>query len=64
MIDPAARLVVASSALAALAACTPTVNVATEEPIRIQLDVNITQDVRVRLDDDVQGLITENPDLF
>ena len=34
------------------------------EPIRIDLNVRIDQEVRVRLDDDVNDLITTNPDLF
>ena len=37
---------------------------APKDPIRIDLNVKIDQEVRVRLDDDVEDLITTNPDLF
>ncbi|MDJ0920196.1 MAG: YnbE family lipoprotein [Henriciella sp.] len=47
------------------AACTPTVKIeAPDKPIEINLNVTITQEVRVRLDQDVEDLISENPDLF
>lgn len=46
-------------------ACTPTVRVmAPTEPIEINLNINITQDIRVRMDREIEGLITDNPDLF
>ncbi len=52
-------------ALAAVAACNPTVRVvAPTEPIEINLNINITQDVRIRMDREINDLITENPDLF
>ena len=38
--------------------------VAPKEPIRIELAIRIDQEVRVRLDDDVEALIENNPDLF
>lgn len=54
----AARCTVVAAALAAgLAGCTPTVNVAAPEPIVIQL--NITHEVRVKIEQDVDGLIEE-----
>ena len=34
------------------------------DPIQIDLNVRIDQEVRVRLEDDVNELITNNPDLF
>lgn len=46
-------------------ACTPTVRIAAPtEPITINLNVKIDQEVRVRLDKEVEDLITSNPDLF
>ena len=46
-------------------ACTHQVEViAPKEPIRIELAVRIDQEVRVRLDKDVESLIDNNPDLF
>lgn len=48
-----------------LAACTPTVRLeAPAEPIEINLNVTINQEVRVRLDREVEDLIADNPDLF
>ena len=48
-----------------LSACTPTVRIEpSDKPIRIDLNVKIDQEVRVRLDKDVEDLISNNPDLF
>ena len=48
-----------------LAACTPTVKVeAPDKPIVINLNVKIEQEVRVKIDRDVEELVQENPDLF
>lgn len=52
-------------ALLALMACSPTVKVqAPDEPIEINLNIKIQQDIRIRLDKDVDELITDNPDIF
>lgn len=49
----------------ALSACSPTVRVeAPERPIEINLNVNITQEVRVRIDRDLESLFEENDDIF
>lgn len=49
----------------AATACTPTVKIeAPDKPIRIDLNVKIDQEIRVRLEDDVEELIASNPDLF
>jgi len=49
----------------AAAACTPTVKiVAPDKPIEINLNVKIDQEVRVILDQEVEDLITNNPELF
>lgn len=48
-----------------LSACTPTVKIEpSDKPIKIDLNVKIDQEVRVRLDKDVEELIADNPDLF
>lgn len=48
-----------------VAACTPKVQLAApDKPIEINLNVKIDQEVRVRLDQEVEDLIEENPDLF
>jgi len=51
--------------MAVLLGCSPTVKVeAPDEPIEINLNIKIEQDVRVRLDKDVDELIADNPDIF
>jgi len=53
------------AALLAVAACTPTVRVvAPEEPITINLNVKIEQEVRVKLEKDVEQLLKTNDELF
>lgn len=48
-----------------LGACQPKLQiVAPDKPIQINLNVKIDQEVRVRLDKDVEDLIADNPDLF
>jgi len=48
----------------ALSACTPTVKVATDEPITINLNVNIKHEIRVRVDKELDDLFSEDSDLF
>lgn len=38
--------------------------VAPKDPIRIELAIRIDQEVRVRLEQDIEALIANNPDLF
>lgn len=46
-------------------ACQPKVEIVpSDKPIVINLNVKIDQEVRVRLDKDVEDLIANNPDLF
>ena len=46
-------------------ACSPSVKIeAPDKPIEINLNVKIEQEIRVRLDKEVEDLIEENPDLF
>jgi hypothetical protein len=50
---------------ASMAGCTPTVKVeAPDKPIVINLNVKIEQEVRVKVDRDVDTLLQNNPDLF
>ncbi len=45
--------------------CTPTIRIAApDKPITINLNVRIDQEVRVRLDKEIEDLIAQNPDLF
>ncbi|MGM0422114.1 MAG: YnbE family lipoprotein [Pseudomonadota bacterium] len=47
------------------AACTPTVQVqAPDKPIEINLNVKIEQEVRVRVERDLENLFEEDPELF
>ena len=58
------RLGVATLALA-LSACTPTVKVeAPDKPIEINLNVHIQQDVRVKLDRELDSAFRDHPELF
>ena len=50
--------------LAAAAGCTPTVKVATDEPITINLNVNIKHEILVKVDEDLDDLFGEDSDLF
>lgn len=53
------------AAAAFAAGCTITHKIEpSAEPIRIDLNVKIDQEVRVRLDKEVEDLIADNPDLF
>lgn len=62
--DLKVRLLIAILPIVACA-CTPTVRLAAPtEPITINLNVKIDQEVRVKLDKEVEDLITSNPDLF
>lgn len=50
---------------AVLAACnTVTLQGNEEKPIVVNLNVKIDQEVRVKLDKEIQDLISENPDIF
>jgi hypothetical protein len=49
----------------ALTGCNPTVKVeAPDKPIVINLNVKIEQEVRVKVDKDVENLVNSNPNLF
>ena len=47
-----------------LAACATVKVEAPDKPIEINLNVKIDQEVRVKLDKEVQDLIAQNPDIF
>lgn len=49
----------------ALMACQPTVKIeAPEKPIEINLNVRIEQEVRIKVDRELDDLLASNPDLF
>lgn len=48
-----------------IAACTPTVKLeAPDKPIEINMNIKIEQEVRVRVERDLDKKIMSNPDLF
>ena len=48
-----------------VAACNPTVKVeAPDKPIVINMNVKVDQEVRIRLDKDVQELLSDRQDIF
>ena len=61
-------MMVGGSALvagAAIAGCSPTVRVeAPSEPIEINLNVRITQEVRIQIDEALEEVFRENDDIF
>ena len=52
------------SVLLATAACTPTVKIASDEPITINLNVNIKHEILVKVDKQLDDLFSENSELF
>ena len=50
--------------LLATGACTPTVKVATDEPITINLNVNIKHEILVKVDKELDDLFSEDSELF
>lgn len=53
------------ASLLLLAACQPTVKIeAPDKPIEINLNVKIEQEVRVKVDRELDDLLASNPDIF
>lgn len=51
---------IATALIASAAGCTPTVKVeAPDKPIHLKVDINITQEVKVKVEQDVGGLAVE-----
>lgn len=48
----------------AIAGCTTVRLEGGDKPIEVNLNVKIDQEVRVKLDQEIDDLIAENPDLF
>jgi hypothetical protein len=44
--------------------CTPTVKVATDEPITINLNVNIKHEILIKVDKELDDLFSDDSDLF
>lgn len=58
-----ALLILTASVLFATG-CTPTVKVATDEPITINLNVNIKHEILIKVDKELDDLFGEDSDLF
>ena len=60
------NILISAGVLGAFSAgCTHTVRVeAPKDPITINLNVKIDQQVRVRLEEDIEEMIEDNPDIF
>ena len=58
------RATIAALALVVLLSCTPTVKVSTDEPITINLNVNIKHEILVKIDKDLDDLFDEDSELF
>ena len=48
----------------AVAACTPTVRVATDQPITINLNVNIKHEIRIKVDKELDSVLNKDSGLF
>ncbi len=58
------KATIATAAVVVLFACTPTVKVSTDEPITINLNVNIKHEILVKVDKDLDALFDEDSELF
>jgi hypothetical protein len=55
----------AGFAIVLLTACSPTVKVqAPDKPIEINMNIKIEQEVRIKVERDLENLFEESPDLF
>ena len=45
-------------------ACTPTIRVATDEPITINLNVNIKHEILVKVDKELDDIFADDSDIF
>lgn len=58
-------LVLAAVLSLVAAGCNPTVKIeAPDKPIEINLNVKIEQEIRIKVDRDLDQLLADNPDLF
>lgn len=59
------NLAVAFGALVPIAACNPTVKIqAPDKPIEINLNVHIDQEVRLKVDNELNNAFKDHPELF
>lgn len=59
------NLILLSSIVMAVAACTPTVKVeAPEKPLEINLNVKVDHNINIKVDKQLDKVINENEDIF
>ena len=59
------KLMIGMMAISTISACTITHKFEpSDKPIVININLNIKQEIRVRLDKDIEDLLAENPDVF
>ncbi len=56
--------VTAALVMATCVGCTPTVKVATDEPITINLNVNIQHEIRIKVDKELDEIFSKDSELF
>lgn len=61
---PSGALLPSAVLLAAVGACATVKVEAPDKPIEINLNVNIKQEVLIKMDKEIQDLIANNPDIF
>lgn len=63
-LPPKAMLIAVAAGALTLCACTPTVKVDTSEPITINLNVNIKHEILVKVDKELDGVLSKDSGLF
>ena len=58
------RLTILTIGIILAAGCTPTIKVATDEPITINLNVNIKHEILIKVDKELDSLFSKDSDLF
>ncbi|MFT4712228.1 MAG: hypothetical protein ACJAVI_002154 [Candidatus Azotimanducaceae bacterium] len=58
------KLTIALALVFGAAACTPTVQIATDEPITINLNVNIKHEILVKVDKELDDLFSKDKGIF
>jgi len=61
---PATTIAGAIALVGLVAGCTPTVKVATDEPITINLNVNIKHEILIKVDKELDDLFSKDSELF
>ena len=63
-LNVSARMAVVAMASLLFAGCTPTIKVATDEPITINLNVNIKHEILVKVDKELDDIFADDSDIF